>query len=322
MHIPLTAGVVNTVFVVYIWYVKQVVGVYTFILIHILFFLFYFITAINGSVKTFVDVTIHEKKSKILDHRAFALNGSEISNKTLIVSTSDGFFLLQVFVKDTSAPGSYEGFLGVPIEQMLRLESNISVYEYIVATVCSAGGYCQFAISALSNNTQISIVFPEYLPEITICIGYLKFTTQGSTTITLHQFDAVQFESTLDFTGTHIYSYKPIAVFVGSRKRVSGDPSHTIEQLVPSTHWGQEVIVKASSTETLLLKIVSNYPNTLVHLDGSDKDFVITEQYQTVVRQLDSNGYAMVIKANQTIQVGYSFISVDNSTVHTLVKVL
>ena len=208
-----------------------------------------------------------------------------------------------MFVKDKSTPDYYEGFLGFPIENMLSPRSNISVYEYIVATVCSAGGYCQFAISALSNDTLVSITFPDYLPKIEFCVGLIKVTAQGSTNITLNQFNAVQFESTLDFTGTHIYSYKAIAVFAGSRKRVSEDPSHTVEQLVPSTHWGQEVIVSASTTETLLLKIVSNYPNTRIKLDSSDKDFVITEKYETVVRQLGTDDTMVHIQANQSIQV-------------------
>ena len=261
------------------------------------------IAASHGTVEQFTDIAVGGMESHALDHNTYALNSSEVSNKTLIVSTTDGFFLLQVFVKDTSTPGNYEGFMGVPIEQMLRAESNISVFEYIVATVCSAGGYCQFAISAHLEKTHIAIVFPEYLPEISFCIGFLKFTARGSTTVTLEPFEAVQFESPLDFTGTHIYSYKPIAVFAGSRKRVLGDISHTVEQLVPSTHWGQEVIVKASKTEPLMLKIVSNYPYTLIKLDSSDKDFVITEKHQTVVRQLGTDVDSMYIHANQSIQV-------------------
>lgn len=260
-----------------------------------------FFTESAGVVTTFSSVDVDQQQSYDLDQSSYSLNGSEVSNKTLIVSSIDGHFLLQVFVKDNS-DDTYEGFLGIPLELMLRADSQITVYEYVVATVCSSGGFCQFAVSALQDNTHVSIVFPGNLHEFSFCIGVSTFTAKGSTTLTMMKYQAAQFESTLDFTGTHIYSHNPIAVFAGSRKRILTDPSHTIEQLVPSTHWGNDVIATSTDSEVLVLKIVSNYPYTRVKLDFSDNETVITEKYQTIVRVLKPNSF-LQIKANQSIQV-------------------
>lgn len=236
------------------------------------------------------------------------LNGSEVSNKTLIVSSTNGQFVLQVFIKNLNDT-SVEGFMGFPLELMPRVESNIPVYQYIVSTFCDTGGFCQFAVAALLDNTHVSLTFPSTVSPVTFCIGTSTFSATGETSITLMEFQALQIESARDLTGTHIYSYKPISVFAGTRRSAQTPSiSPLVEQLVPSTHWGREV-AKEEVSETEILKIVSNYPNTAVRIN-SLPEFVISNMHTTVVRKFETESPKMLIVANQTIQVLYTVVLV------------
>ncbi|XP_060576950.1 IgGFc-binding protein-like [Ruditapes philippinarum] len=231
-----------------------------------------------------------------------AMNGSEFSNKSLEVHSDDGKFVLQVFSK---RDGYAEGLLAIPIQQMNGTNKvNKTVYEFVVATFCAVGGYCQIAIAAVENNTEVFVDIPEKVEEIALCNKSSFFRSHRDKAFTMNKFDALQLETTYDLTGTVIFSFKPIAVFVGSRNVTNGGiVAHTMEQLVPSSHWGTEFVVQTLGSNGYgdILKIVSHYTSTVVTMSGFPS-FNMTERYQTVTRRL-SNGTRSHIQASHPIQV-------------------
>lgn len=187
------------------------------------------------------------------------------------------------------------------MEIMLKSDSNQPVYEYIVATFCGIGGYCQFAVAALIDSTYVALHFKDFVPEISFCAGIFKFTSNTTTSVILNKFQSLQIESAYDLTGTHIYSHKPIAVFVGARPNSTSPPiSGIVEQLVPTAHWGREV-AKGAYSGLEIVKIINKFPWTKVQIN-SFPEFVIDLKHQTVVRKFIGDEKIM-IKANNTIQV-------------------
>lgn len=232
-------------------------------------------------------------------NETLGLNGSEYTNKSLIIQSINKF-TLQVF---TIRSGYIEGFLGIPVEQMTGPHPPV-VYNYVVATFCATAGYCQLAIAATKDKTVVSIKLPSSVEQIVICQGKSFFKTKRDREITLNKFDAIQLETTQDLTGTIIYSFEPIAVFAGSRNVTNGDiVAHTMEQLVPSSHWGNEYIVQNLGTNGYgdILKIVSWWSDTKVTMKGFPS-VIIKNQYETLVRRLDK-GMSSHIQASHPIQV-------------------
>lgn len=252
---------------------------------------------INGDVDK-VNVPQNKKQNKPFNESC-GLNGSEYTNKSLIFQSTDKF-ILQIF---TIRFDYVEGLLGIPVEQMMGPHES-EIYHYVVATFCATAGYCQLAIAAAKDETAVSITLPSSVDGIGICIGKSLFKTGQNTEITLNKFDAIQIETTQDLTGTVIYSAEPIAVFAGSRNVTNRDVvAHTMEQLVPSSHWGTEYIVQNLGTNDYgdMLKIVSRWTDTKVTMKGFSP-LIIKNRHETVVRRLDK-GMSSHIQASHPIQV-------------------
>ncbi|XP_045206936.2 IgGFc-binding protein-like [Mercenaria mercenaria] len=261
------------------------------------------VTGIDGLITTLtVDDT--GKTVHTLDQTK-GMNGSEYSNKSIIVHSADGFFTLQVFI--TRGDHNYiEGFLGIPIQSLAGPNQPVgqTVYSYVAATFCDVGGYCQLAVAALNDKTAVSIVLPSHVEEIVCCKGKGYHRSKRDTAFTLNKFDSIQFESTYDLTGTVIYSFEPIVVFAGSRNVSNGEViAHTVEQLVPSSHWGTEYVVTNLGTNGYgdILKIVSHWSDTKITMKGFPS-FILKNRYQTAVRRLDK-GFSSHIQASHPIQV-------------------
>ncbi|XP_060582057.1 uncharacterized protein LOC132738564 [Ruditapes philippinarum] len=281
------------------------------------------INNIHGTVET-LTVEANEIKIRTLEHE-MAMNGSELSNKSLEVHSDDGNFVLQVFSKRN---GYAEGLLAIPIQQLKGPNQvNKTVYEFVVATFCAVGGYCQIAIAAVENNTEVFVDIPEKVEEIALCNKSSYFRSHRDKGFTMNRFDALQLETTYDLTGTVIFSFKPIAVFVGSRNVTNGDiVAHTMEQLVPSSHWGKEFVVQTLGSNGYgdILKIVSHYTSTVVTMMSGFPSFNMTERYQTVTRRL-SNGTRSHIQASHPIQViqisGLTYATKDETSMLSMTVV-
>ena len=240
--------------------------------------------------------------------QTYGMNGSAYENKSIIVHSTNGAFNLQVFV--IREDNNYvEGYLGIPIESLNGPQQSGGqvVYSYVAATFCDVGGYCQLSVAALNDQTAVSIVLPSNVTEIVLCRAKSYIRTKRDTTVTLNKFDALQLESTEDLTGTVIYSFMPIVVFAGSRNVTNGNViAHTIEQLVPTSHWGSEFIVTNLGTNGYgdILKLVSYWSETKITMKGYPP-FIMKDQYHTTVRRLDK-GLISYIIASHPIQVNIS----------------
>ncbi|XP_060570124.1 uncharacterized protein LOC132728501 [Ruditapes philippinarum] len=260
------------------------------------------ITGVGGQIGSTMSVA--DKEVYIFYH-THGMNGSQYANKSIIVSSSNGLFNLQVFVIREDF-NHIEGYLGIPIESLTgpHQPPGQTVYSYVVATFCDVGGYCQLSVAALNDKTPISIVLPSNVEEIVLCRSKSYIRTKRDTTLTLNRFDALQLESTNDLTGTVIYSFMPIVVFAGSRNVTNGGiVAHTVEQLVPTSHWGSEYIVTNLGTNGYgdILKIVSNWNDTKVKMTGYPS-FVMKDKFHTTVRRLDKGLNSHII-ASHPIQV-------------------
>lgn len=88
----------------------------------------------------------------MLPNDSLALNASEYTKKALRVSCENCNFKLQVFIDDK---GYVEGFMGVALETMKGPNEPNKFYEFIAATFCATGGYCQVAVAANADNTLV-----------------------------------------------------------------------------------------------------------------------------------------------------------------------
>ncbi|XP_052792823.1 uncharacterized protein LOC128226804 isoform X2 [Mya arenaria] len=252
-------------------------------------------------VPGFKDIAAGSSVRKTFENDSLALNNSQTRNTTLRISSEDGPFQLQVYI---TVNGYTEGFLGVPLEKMQGPNVPNDVHEFVAATFCDTGGYCQIAVAANEDDTAIYLKVPDHVENIVLCRDNTFYRTKEITKITMKKFEVIQLESTYDMSGTHIYSKKPLAVFAGSRNVTNGDVvAHTVEQLVPSSHWGTEFAVKNLGTTGYgdILKIVSGWGSTKVTMRGYPS-FTITNQLQTIVRRLDQ-GYITHITASHPLQV-------------------
>ncbi|KAH3702524.1 hypothetical protein DPMN_077548 [Dreissena polymorpha] len=258
------------------------------------------ITWMSEDITPQINVSKGESKVHTFEDDSRSVRGSVYSNQTVMVR-SDGYFQLQVFVNDR---GYKEGFLGIPQSYLNNGPVEpFNASEYVTSTFCANGGYCQFAVSAFVNDTTVSIKFPHSVPfNITLCKQKTFINSVDDPVITMGAFDTIQFESTYDLSGVHIYSFQPIAVFVGSRNLTSRF-AHTIEQLVPSSYWGKEFVVRSNAVSGYgdIVKLTSSWNRVKVSMTGF-APFVISNRTEVVARRIDK-GTLTHIKASHEIQV-------------------
>ncbi|KAL4235352.1 hypothetical protein ACF0H5_006987 [Mactra antiquata] len=271
----------------------------------------------GGEIYEVFSVASSTSENKTIDETRI-LNGSEYSNKTLIVE-SDNPIVLEVFSRNG---GYVEGMLAIPVESMNRSEETpFEAFDYVVNTFCDTGGYCQLAVAALEDETVVSIEVPAHVDDVVFCKDRSYFHSKTSKVITLQKYDAFQIETTFDLTGTHIFSFKPISVFAGSRGiELNGVVAHTIEQLVPTWHWGTEFLVMTLGNNGYgdIVKITGSHANVTVTMSGFNS-FKLNNHYQVISRRLE-RGMVSYIRATSPIQVmqisGLKYAS--NSTDETL----
>ncbi|WAQ99372.1 FCGBP-like protein [Mya arenaria] len=255
-------------------------------------------------VPGFKDIAAGSSVRKTFENDSLALNNSQSRNTTLRVSSEDGPFQLQVYI---TVNGYTEGFLGVPLEKMQGPNQPNDGHEFVAATFCDTGGYCQIAVAANEDDTAIYLKVPDHVENIVLCRENTFYRTKQLTQINMKKFEVIQLESTYDLSGTHIYSMKPVAVFSGSRNVTNGDVvAHTVEQLVPSSHWGTEFAVKNLGTTGYgdILKIVSGWRSTKVTMRGYPS-FTITDPLQTIVMQV---GGVQYLQPKDTTSVSMTYV--------------
>ena len=262
----------------------------------------------TGKVGLINSLTIAANRHKtIVFNNSHVLHGSQLKSKSIFFSSND-HFILQAYVTDHDT-GHVEGFLGIPLNELIGPYVIQGYYEYIVATYCVFSGYCQFAVAAKENRTHVSITLPPSVEDIVICVNGSYFHTKWHTNVVLHQYSALQIETTMDLSGTRIYSQKPIVVFVGSRNLTHDDVTgHVIEQLHTASKWGTNFIVRSlgsNGMELDIIKIAANWANTTIQIPGY-RTFKIAN-YSHVITRLIQYNKTYTVTASKQIQVSVPF---------------
>ena len=232
-------------------------------------------------------------------HPEYSLNGSELANKTIMISSAHDF-TLQVF---SQSEHHTEGFIAIPLDDLRGPHTTPILYEYSVTTYCADSGICQMGVSAL-NGATVKFTFPNHLNDIVFCIGKSFFRSSRDSVLKLSRYDAVQIETTQDLTGTRISSNSPIGVYVGSRNLSNdGIASHTLEQLPTISQWGTEYgVANKAQFELWDIVIVTARVAQRTTVEMSGFGTFIVDGQEKLTRRLVRDEYTM-IKADKPIQV-------------------
>jgi hypothetical protein len=155
-----------------------------------------------------------------------------------------------------------DAFLGIPVDA-LGQEHHIISYD----TPESPLGGTHFGVVSIEDNTLVTIT-----PSITVGtrIAGVPYT------VTMNQGEVYQLGNpTMDLTGTKISSDKPVSIFGGHQcANVPVDVSscdHLVEQIPPSTSWGQSFLTASLATRTAgdIFRILAAEDATEVRINGT-----------------------------------------------------
>ncbi|CAC5403494.1 Coadhesin,Thrombospondin-1,Mucin-like protein,Hemicentin-1,Thrombospondin-2 [Mytilus coruscus] len=240
---------------------------------HNLEFLYYeltvFITTafdeeVNVKIATPIFETIFSKTTtvrrnrieKIQIDKSIMVSTNGIENKGLHIEAEKDIIVYAV----NKAQFTSDAFLVLPVDAL----SN----EYYVMTWYERSS---FMVVCTEDNTDINLHFGGSAPTFKIN-GQTKgpFMSQD---VNLNKFQTISFASdTGDFTGTHIFASKPVAVFGGSLCAQIGNGAcdHLVQQMLPINKWGKDFVTigmpNCASNDTF--RIVTNQRNTIVNISG------------------------------------------------------
>lgn len=131
-----------------------------------------------------------------------------------------------------------------------------------------------FMVIGTEDQTRINIKLGQYSPSISH--GGSQIYPGGSITVLLNKFQTFFLKSFFDefgdFSGTHIYSDKPVTVLGGSvgASIGLGARDHMVQQLIPITKWGKDFVTVSmpgcKSSDTF--KVVGSFGSTTVNISG------------------------------------------------------
>lgn len=137
--------------------------------------------------------------------------------------------------------------------------------KYVVISTDPARSYpSQFAVSAIEDNTNISITF-KMKRRIGLNIGPSYLFTRGVFNFSLDRYETYQVEHMTDLSGTVIESSVPIAAFSGNdcnKLENLGDCDHLVEQLPPIDSVDKTYIVPPNMDDRNTLIRVMAIKNT------------------------------------------------------------
>ena len=234
-------------------------------------------------------------------------NGTEVETRGIKIDdpSSD----VHVSIKNN---GVDEGFLAIPDDALGK--------KYYVATFCRFGGYCQFSVTPVKDNTSIMVHFPVGINNTSVCLNGFDKGNLGSSVelpFLLDEFDVLHIESKNDLTGTYITANKNVAVFAGARNvpAADGTESHMIEQLLPVNKWGTKFYVvpniyNPAGDEFL---IVASMGSTEIDIGGFSP-FIIPDAGQFVTRRIDCGMYTVIDASHPVFLLQLMSIDVYNDS--------
>ena len=183
---------------------------------------------------------------------------------------ADYDFILHAYQTNDETSLKKEGYLAIPDEHLGN--------EYYVVTYCTLGGYCQFAVVGIANNTQVNIIFPDGVTSSVVCNNDVEVPNEappGSpVSFIINEYEVIHFESVDDLTGTYIFADNNVGVITGSRDIPTSHAVYTlsnlIEQIPPVVKWGYSFIASPNYFNDAgdIIKIITNSANTTVDISG------------------------------------------------------
>ena len=178
--------------------------------------------------------------------------------------------------------------------------------DYVIGTYCTQGGFCQFAVVAIHDDTSINVIYPG--EESSTCVAGAEADGQvngNGLALKLNELDVYHFESTSDLSGTRIVGDKEFAVIVGGRDIPYSESFNGImvEQIPPVSRWGTEFLVSPGPMNDPgdIVKIVTMTANTEVYITGHS-EFIIPKAHSAIERRID-RGMDTIIRTSYPVMI-------------------
>lgn len=221
-------------------------------------------TAFDEEVNIKIETPIFSKTTtarrnrieKIQIDKSMMVSTNGIENKGIHIVADKDIVVYAV----NKAQFSSDAFLVLPVDAL-------GGEYYVMSWYMSSS----FMVVCTEDNTDIHLYFGKNTPTIKIN-GHTKGPFM-SYDVNLNKFQTISFASdTGDFTGTHVFASKPVAVFGGSLCAIIGNGAcdHVVQQMLPIEKWGKDFVTigmpNCASNDTF--RIVTNQRNTIVNISG------------------------------------------------------
>ncbi|KAK7481421.1 hypothetical protein BaRGS_00027377 [Batillaria attramentaria] len=127
-------------------------------------------------------------------------------------------------------------------------------------------------VTAPYGDTEVNVTLPRReITSETVVIDGVTYDQNDVISVRLQELQTLQIQMSLDLTGTHIVSSKPVAVLSGQNRSSifdSGCASHLLDQVPPIENWGKTFVLIPSpgQAEGDLYRFVAKEPMTTVTL--------------------------------------------------------
>ncbi|XP_071492953.1 uncharacterized protein [Diadema antillarum] len=189
---------------------------------------------------------------------------------TIVVEADDNISL--------HAEGIHE-LLAASADAFLVLPENSVGYDYIIASSSPNEDFdkSQFSVTVLEDATSITIHFNHEFQHLSET-PFVTYRPSQPLTLTLSQYESIQFQSSSDFTGTRVSANKPISVSSGNTCNVvspqhpNANHDYFVEQLPPIDKLGSRYIIApfANIPNGFVFRVIAPYNNTIIVINGTD----------------------------------------------------
>lgn len=214
------------------------------------------------SIKAQIDRSVNISSSKhIVLPPALELQSFQKEVKSVLIETSSDVFV----ISHDDGSASVGSTTHIPLHKL-------STKYIVTSSEPVSSTYSQLALSAIEDNTTISITF-KMKHNLPLNIGGSTFYNGEVFNFTLERFETYQIEHSTDLTGTTIESSVPIAAFSGNdcnQLEGIGACDHLIEQLPPTESVDDTYIVPPNMNDRdTLIRITAIENANITYMIGS-----------------------------------------------------
>ncbi|XP_035699745.1 IgGFc-binding protein-like isoform X2 [Branchiostoma floridae] len=223
------------------------------------------------------------------------MNGDERAQKGILVTADTEVIVYGV----NKVAASTDGFLGLPVDVLGN--------EYYVASYPSRYSFhpSEFGIVGVYDNTTVTVT----LSAPTTHQGQ-SYEAGSSATLLLNRFEAVQFKSTSDVTGSYIVADNPVSVMSGSE--CTNVPNHfhacdhLVEHIPPVSTWGERFVTVPLAVRTGgdIFRIVASEDGTDVDVTGLSTHSMNSGDFWEL--DIPSNEYRVISSTAPIMLLQYS----------------